>query len=72
MIPVTAMTVSLILLTLPAWGRPAVSEIPPVVWPPKGAKLVLVADAKGDQIYTCKEQSGQYSWTLKASGSAVV
>lgn len=64
--PVTAMTVSLILLTLPVWGQPAGTEIPPVLWPPEGAKLVLVADAKGDQIYTCKEQNGQYLWTPKA------
>ncbi len=34
--------------------------------PPDGAKLVLQALARGEQIYTCKEQSGQYSWTLKA------
>ncbi len=63
---VTAMTVSLILLTLPAWGQGVASDIPPVLNPPEGAKLVLVADAKGDQIYTCKEKNGQYSWTLKA------
>lgn len=62
----TAMTVSLMLLTLPAWGQGAAPDIPPVLNPPEGTKLVLVADAKGDQIYACKEQSGQYSWTLKA------
>jgi hypothetical protein len=27
---------------------------------------VLHALAKGDQIYTCKQQNGQYSWALKA------
>lgn len=38
----------------------------PDVNPPAGAKRVLEAFAQGDQIYTCKEESGQYSWTFKA------
>jgi hypothetical protein len=63
---VTAITVSLILLTLPAWGQGAAPDSPAGIKPPKGAKLVLVAEAKGDQIYTCKEQNGQYSWTPPA------
>lgn len=64
--PVAAMTVSLILLTLLAWGQPVGPDIPSVLWPPKGAKLVLVADAKGFQIYTCEQQNGQYLWAFKA------
>jgi hypothetical protein len=63
---VTVITVSLILLTLPALGQGAAPNVPAELRPPEGAKLVLVAEAKGDQIYTCKEQNGQYSWTLKA------
>ena len=61
---VTARAVSLILLTLPAWGLGAAPDVPAELRPPEGAKLVLVAGAKGEQIYTCKEQNGQYSWTL--------
>lgn len=64
--PLITMTVSLILLTLRPWGQGAEPDIPRELIPPEGAKLVLVGEAKGDQIYTCKEQNGQYSWTLKA------
>jgi hypothetical protein len=64
--PVTAMTVRLILLTLAAWGQGTAPDVPDELKPPEGANLVLKADAKGDQIYTCKEQNGQYSWTLRA------
>jgi len=41
-------------------------EVPPQLKVPEGAKLVLHAHAKGDQVYTCKQDGGQYSWTLKA------
>lgn len=58
MMPVTAMTVSLILLTLPAWGQPAGSDIPRVLWPPEGAKLVLVADAKGIRSIRVRSKMG--------------
>ena len=40
--------------------------VPPQLQPPQGAKLVLHARAKGDQVYTCKQAGTQYSWTLKA------
>jgi Protein of unknown function (DUF3455) len=66
MMPVTVMAVGLILLTLPAWDQGAAPAVPAEPKPPEGAKLVLEADGKGDQIYTCKEENGQYSWTLKA------
>ena len=41
-------------------------QIPPQLQPPEGAKLILHAHAKGDQVYTCKQDGTQYSWTLKA------
>ncbi len=62
--PLAAMTV--ILLTLPAWCQGGSSDIPAELKAPEGAKLVLVADAKGDQVYSCNEQNGQYAWALKA------
>jgi len=41
-------------------------EVPPQLRAPEGAKLILHARAKGDQIYTCKQDGAQSSWTLKA------
>jgi Protein of unknown function (DUF3455) len=41
-------------------------EVPPQLKPPEGSKLVLEVHAKGDQVYTCKQDGGQYAWTLKA------
>jgi hypothetical protein len=38
----------------------------PQLRPPEAAKLVLHASAKGDQIYMCKQEAGQFSCTLKA------
>ncbi len=34
--------------------------------PPATEKLVLAVHAKGDQIYSCKQDGAQFSWTLKA------
>jgi hypothetical protein len=61
-----ALTMSLTLLTLPAWTQSTSSNVPGAIQPPKGAKLVLEADASGDQIYACNEKDGQNSWTLRA------
>ena len=58
---------AMILLPLAVWGQDSGSaKVPVQLVPPDGAKFVLRARAKGDQIYTCKEQNGRYSWTLKA------
>jgi hypothetical protein len=43
----------------------AADQTPPQLRPPQGAKLILHARAKGDQVYTCKGDGTQYSWTLK-------
>jgi len=58
----------LILLPHAVWGQnPAPGGgVPPELRPPEGAKLILRAHAKGDQIYTCKQQSEGYSWAFKA------
>ena len=41
-------------------------QVPPQLKPPEGVKLILHARAQGDQVYTCKQDGTQYSWTLKA------
>lgn len=65
-----ALVAALILILLPqvVWGQGSAphAEVPPELRPPEGAKLILYAFAKGDQIYSCKQQNAQYSWTLKA------
>jgi hypothetical protein len=49
-----------------AQGPAPGNQIPPQLKAPKGAKLLLHAIGKGDQIYTCKKQDSAYAWTLKA------
>jgi hypothetical protein len=41
-------------------------QVPQQLQPPAGEKLLLQVHAKGDQIYVCKEDVTQYTWTLKA------
>ena len=41
-------------------------EIPLQLQPPANEHLLVKVHAKGDQVYTCKEAAGQFSWTLKA------
>jgi len=40
-------------------------QVPPQLRAPEGAKLIFHARAKGYQVYTCTQDAGQYSWTLK-------
>jgi|SRR5579872_691353 len=44
----------------------AAQQVPPQLQPPAGEELLLQVHAKGDQIYTCKGDATQFSWTLKA------
>ena len=46
--------------------QPEQQEIPPALQPPVNEKLILQLHGTGDQIYTCKSENGQFSWTLKA------
>lgn len=39
---------------------------PQQLQPPANERLLLEVHAKGDQIYTCKEDIDRYAWTLKA------
>ena len=41
-------------------------EVPPALQPPVDEKLILKLHATGDQIYTCKSEGAQFTWTLKA------
>jgi len=41
-------------------------QVPQQLQPPAGEQLLLQVHAKGDQIYTCKQDGMQYAWTLKA------
>jgi len=41
-------------------------QSPPELQPPASEKPLLQVHAKGVQIYSCKEDGGQFAWTLKA------
>ena len=41
-------------------------EAPKELQPPANEQLLLQVHAKGDQIYTCKENEGKFTWMLKA------
>ena len=44
----------------------AAQQVPQQVQPPASERLFLQVHAKGDQVYTCKSTSAQFTWTLKA------
>jgi hypothetical protein len=44
----------------------AAQQIPQQLEPPANEQLLLQVHAKGDQIYSCKGDGAQFSWTLKA------
>ncbi len=44
----------------------AAQEVPQQLRPPANEKLLFKVHAKGDQVYTCKGDSAQITWTLKA------
>jgi len=41
-------------------------QVPQQLQPPANEQLLLQVHAKGDQIYTCKGETAQLAWTLKA------
>ena len=45
---------------------PAAQQLPPQLQPPANEQLLLQVHAKGDQIYVCKSDAAQFTWTLKA------
>lgn len=45
---------------------PTPPQVPDELTAPTGEKIVLVAHAKGAQVYVCKEEAGQkFAWALK-------
>ena len=44
----------------------ATQQVPQQLQPPANEQLLLQVHAKGDQVYTCKEDVTQFTWTLKA------
>jgi hypothetical protein len=50
------------ILSFPVAGQ----QIPQQLQPPAGEQLFLQVHAKGDQVYTCKNDAEQFSWALKA------
>jgi hypothetical protein len=40
-------------------------QVPQNLLPPASDQLLLQVHAKGDQVYTCKADGAQFSWTLK-------
>lgn len=55
-----ATAVAILLFSLSA------QEVPKQIEPPANEPLLLRVHAKGDQIYTCKADGAQFTWTLKA------
>jgi hypothetical protein len=47
-------------------GTAAAQDVPEKLRPPANESLLLQVHAKGDQVYVCKADGAQYSWTLKA------
>jgi hypothetical protein len=41
-------------------------EVPAQLQPPANEQLLVQAHAKGDQVYTCKDDAEKFMWTLKA------
>lgn len=41
-------------------------QIPQQLQPPANEQVLLQVHAKGDQVYTCKGDAAQFTWTLKA------
>jgi len=44
----------------------AAQQVPQQLQPPATEQLLLRVHAKGDQVYTCKSEAAQFTWTLKA------
>ena len=44
----------------------AAQDIPEQLRPPANEQLLVRVHAKGDQVYVCKSDAAQFSWTLKA------
>ena len=62
---VTLVAVASTVLSLSFAAQQVPQQLP--CWqPPANEQLLLQVHAKGDQIYTCKADAAQFTWTLKA------
>jgi hypothetical protein len=62
---VSASLLSTAIAVLP-YSLAAQQQLPPQLQPPTNEQLLLQVHAKGDQVYTCKSDAAQFTWTLKA------
>jgi hypothetical protein len=44
----------------------AAQQVPQQLQPPANEQLLFQVHAKGDQVYACKSEAGQFTWLLKA------
>ncbi|MGA2428742.1 MAG: DUF3455 domain-containing protein [Candidatus Acidiferrum sp.] len=61
--PVVAAT---IMLSLSLVAQQGSQRVPQQLQPPANEQVLLQVHAKGDQVYTCKSDGAQFTWTLKA------
>ena len=58
---------ALVVIVAGFFALPAVAQqVPERLQPPSSETLLLQVHAKGDQIYVCKAEGAQFTWTLKA------
>jgi len=60
--PTALLVVAAALSSVPSVAQQA----PQQIQPPANEQLLLQVRAKGDQVYTCKEDIDRYAWMLKA------
>ena len=60
------MVTASVVLSLSIAARQDTPQIPQQLRPPANEQVLLRAHAKGDQVYTCKGDAAQFTWTLKA------
>lgn len=61
-VPLATLSVASTLLALSVCAQ----EVPKQLQPPANEQLILQVHAKGDQVYTCKSDATQTTWTLNA------
>jgi hypothetical protein len=62
----TVSSATLLVVVSVFYGFSAIAQqVPQNLEPPAGEQLLLQVHAKGDQIYSCKADGAQFSWTLK-------
>jgi hypothetical protein len=55
-----------IMLSLSLVAQQGSQRVPQQLQPPANEQVLLQVHAKGDQVYTCKSDGAQFTWTLKA------